>query len=125
MRPLARSVCWVTLIGSAAPSHVHAHLVVGRDGSITQPVPFDTVAWHAGRSSYKGPPGVNHFSIGIEMDGPGRMKESRPGYVKSWFNTEYSIAEHEIAYVSTPDHGSGWWIPFTSLIRSLLSSIKY
>jgi len=34
---------------SAKPS---AHLVIGRDGSITQLVPFNVVAWHAGKSRW-------------------------------------------------------------------------
>ncbi|WP_303182221.1 N-acetylmuramoyl-L-alanine amidase, partial [uncultured Butyricimonas sp.] len=29
-----------------------AHLVIGREGKIIQLVPFDTEAWHAGRSWY-------------------------------------------------------------------------
>src|SRR5690606_37420935 len=30
---------------------VSAHLVIDRDGTVTQLVPFDRVAWHAGESS--------------------------------------------------------------------------
>jgi N-acetylmuramoyl-L-alanine amidase len=49
-------------------SKASAHLVIGRDGKITQLVPFDTIAWHAGNSSYKGRVGLNSYSIGIEID---------------------------------------------------------
>ena len=31
-----------------------AHLVIGRQGELFQLVPFDTEAWHAGRSCYGG-----------------------------------------------------------------------
>src|SRR3712207_3108466 len=49
-------------------SGVSAHLVVGRGGELFQLVPFDTVAWHAGASAWKGRTGLNRYSIGIEID---------------------------------------------------------
>ena len=45
-----------------------AHLVIAADGAITQLMPFDMVAWHAGKSTYQGRSGFNKFSIGIEID---------------------------------------------------------
>ncbi len=48
---------------------VSAHLLIERDGAITQFVNFEDRAWHAGRSSYLGREAVNDFSIGIEMEG--------------------------------------------------------
>jgi N-acetylmuramoyl-L-alanine amidase len=65
-----------------------AHLVVGRDGSLTQLVPFDTVAWHAGKSAYDGRVGLNAYSLGIEIDNAGRL-ESQGGKYLSWFGREY------------------------------------
>lgn len=53
---------------SRASSRASAHVVVGRNGSIDQIIPFNKKAWHAGRSSYKGKSNVNGFSIGIEID---------------------------------------------------------
>ena len=53
-----------------------AHLVVDTDGSVTQMVPFDTVAWHAGPSSFNGRTGYNFFSIGIEIVNKGWLKKS-------------------------------------------------
>lgn len=44
-----------------------AHAVIDRDGSLVQCVPFDTVAWHAGRSQWKGIVGLNGHAIGIEL----------------------------------------------------------
>ena len=44
-----------------------AHLVIDRDGTVIQCVPFDTVAWHAGRSRWKDIAGLNRHSIGIEL----------------------------------------------------------
>src|SRR5688500_7422869 len=41
-----------------------AHLLIGRDGRITQFLPFNKVAFHAGRSQWKGLVNLNLFSIG-------------------------------------------------------------
>jgi len=48
---------------------VSAHLLIKRDGSIIQFVPFDKRAWHAGESSFNGQDNCNDFSIGIELEG--------------------------------------------------------
>ena len=48
---------------------VSCHLLIRRDGSITQYVPFHRRAWHAGVSSYCGKNACNDFSIGIELEG--------------------------------------------------------
>lgn len=60
-------------------SKASAHVVIGRSGSITQIVPFNTVAWHAGKSSFGGRSGYNQFSIGIELDNPGRLSRTEGG----------------------------------------------
>ena len=52
-----------------ASLRVSAHLCIFRDGSITQYVPFDRRAWHAGLSCYEGRERCNDFSIGIELEG--------------------------------------------------------
>ena len=46
-----------------------AHLVIGREGTVWQLLPFHLAAWHAGLSHYQGRRGVNRFSIGIELEG--------------------------------------------------------
>lgn len=48
---------------------VSSHLLIRRDGAVTQYVPFDRKAWHAGRSSFEGRAECNEFSIGIELEG--------------------------------------------------------
>lgn len=48
---------------------VSAHVLIGRDGTVTQYVPFDKRAHHAGVSSYRGREACNDFSIGIELEG--------------------------------------------------------
>ena len=48
---------------------VSSHLLIERDGRLTQFVPFNMRAWHAGQSCFEGREGCNDFSIGIEMEG--------------------------------------------------------
>ncbi len=48
---------------------VSSHLLIDREGRLTQYVPFDKRAWHAGKSSYAGCENCNDFSIGIELEG--------------------------------------------------------
>ncbi len=48
---------------------VSAHLLIDRQGRLTQYVPFSRKAWHAGQSCHGGRENCNDFSIGIELEG--------------------------------------------------------
>ena len=48
---------------------VSAHLLIRRDGSLVQFVPFTERAWHAGDSCFRGRTQCNDYSIGIELEG--------------------------------------------------------
>jgi N-acetyl-anhydromuramoyl-L-alanine amidase len=48
---------------------VSAHVLIDRDGVVTQFVSFDHRAWHAGVSEFQGRKKCNDFSIGIELEG--------------------------------------------------------
>ncbi len=48
---------------------VSSHLFIDRAGCITQFVPFDRRAWHAGVSSHRGRRGCNDYAIGVELEG--------------------------------------------------------
>jgi N-acetylmuramoyl-L-alanine amidase len=61
-----------TLINRATKAS--AHLVIDRDGTVTQLAPFNVVTWHAGVSKWKGRSGCNSFSIGIELVNCGPVK---------------------------------------------------
>lgn len=52
-----------------AALQVSAHLLIDRDGKVTQYVPFHQRAWHAGQSEFRGRCNCNDFSIGIELEG--------------------------------------------------------
>jgi N-acetylmuramoyl-L-alanine amidase len=65
-----------------------AHIVLGRDGDITQLAPFNIKTWHAGVSQWNGLVGMNSYSIGIEMDNAGPLKKIGNSYV-AWFGSDY------------------------------------
>jgi len=52
-----------------AHNRVSSHVLIRRDGELTQYVSFGERAWHAGRSAYRGRQECNDFSVGIELEG--------------------------------------------------------
>lgn len=48
---------------------VSSHLFINRQGELTQYVPLNKRAWHAGESEFCGRKVCNDFSIGIELEG--------------------------------------------------------
>ncbi len=65
-----------------------AHVVVDYDGSITQLVPFDEIAWHAGVSAWGERTGFNKYSLGIEIVNPGNLTPVGDMY-QAWYGTLY------------------------------------
>jgi N-acetylmuramoyl-L-alanine amidase len=51
----------------ARPLRVSAHYVLAEDGAVYRLVPEECVAWHAGRSHWRGRDLLNGSSIGIEI----------------------------------------------------------
>lgn len=64
-----------------------AHLIIGKKGEVIQLAPFDTITWHAGRSSWQDRSGLNAYSIGIEIDNAGQLEQREEGYY-TWFGTQ-------------------------------------
>ena len=87
---------------------VSAHIVIDLNGAVTQLVPFDKIAWHAGKSRHKDRVGLNKYSIGIEIVNAGRLSKSGSQYL-SWFGKTYKVedvvkARHRNESVSTYWH---------------------
>lgn len=82
-----------------------AHIVIEIDGSITQMVPLDRKAFHAGQSAWGGRVFCNSFSIGIEIVNPGRLDADGMSWFKQRFDGSLARA--------TSAHGSGRWLPYT------------
>ncbi len=87
-----------------------AHLVIDRDGTITQFAPFNVVTWHAGISKWDGLVGMNKFSIGIELVNGGRLVRSGTSWIcavdkKAVPENEVIIARHK-----NENHEAGWHV---------------
>jgi AmpD protein len=59
---------------------VSSHLVVQRDGAVTQYVSFTDRAWHAGTSFFQGREACNDFSVGVELEGTDTLEYEAPQY---------------------------------------------
>jgi N-acetylmuramoyl-L-alanine amidase len=92
---LESSVSWL----KTPQAKASAHIVVGKSGNIVQLVPFNTKAWHAGSSKWKGRSGMNHFSIGIEIDNGGLLEKRADGFYthfgKRIDNSQVVLAPHK------------------------------
>lgn len=95
-----------------------AHVVVERDGTITQMVPFNKRAFHAGQSSWQKKQFCNSFAIGIEIVNPGMMEKrgEEACLIYRDKNSERIVSRFPIAQcqeVKTKAHGHGWCLPYT------------
>jgi N-acetylmuramoyl-L-alanine amidase len=86
---------------------VSAHVVIDTDGSLTQMVPFNMVAWHAGKSRHLDRKGLNKYSIGIEVVNAGRLNRSGSVFV-SWFGREYGMDKVMKAVHRNEDVSTFW-----------------
>lgn len=85
-----------------------AHLVIDRDGSVTQMVPFNRVAWHAGRSTWVGLTGLNAFSIGIELVNAGKLAQNGAGQWVNWANNVIPAADVVVLTHKNETSPAGW-----------------
>lgn len=110
LRPFS-SVEW--FCSPACPTS--AHIVVERDGTITQMVPFDRKAAHAGESSWNGRRYCNGFSIGIEIVNPGRLVDNRDGTASPSFDrrTRWAVDGVQIVEAESAHHKRGLWLAYT------------
>lgn len=102
-RSARSSIAWLTDRASRAS----AHLVIARDGTPTQLVPFDRVAWHAGQSRWEGLTGLNAHALGIELDNAGILTR-RGGKWRAWFGGEYPDDEVVEAVHKHETESRGW-----------------
>lgn len=84
-----------------------AHIVIARDGTITQQVAFNRVAWHAGESRWQDLIGLNRYSIGIELDNAGRLTRQGTNW-RAWFGGAYGDEDVVVAAHKHESAPSGW-----------------
>lgn len=100
---------------------VSAHLVIARDGQIFQMVDFKTQAWHAGKSKYKSKNGLNGYSIGIELDNVGILKQHNNRYY-AWFGRR--IPEVQVVELVNPQTGfKAFWQTYTEIQLNTLKDV--
>ena len=104
-------IAWLT----NPAAKVSAHVVVSRQGKITQLVPFNVVAWHAGQSQWKGLKFMNSYAVGIEIDNPGKLQKVSDGVYKNEIctidtNKDPSL---KVEYAKTNAHGAGYWLHYS------------
>ena len=92
-------------------SNVSAHFVIARDGRVTQLVPLDRAAWHAGISKwvYQGEQrrDVNDFSVGVELCNAGPVFRSG-----SWLSVNLGGRMQSYRGADPVEAGGGLWEPF-------------
>jgi N-acetylmuramoyl-L-alanine amidase len=89
-------------------SNASAHLVIDRDGTITQMVPFNRRAWHAGESKWGELSDVNSYSIGIEIVNAGKLRKRTDGTWLTW--SKHSVPDDEVTLAThkNEQQETGW-----------------
>ena len=111
------------------------HVLITRDGALTQYVPFGERAWHAGVSEYRTRTGCNDFSIGIELEGCDATPYTDAQYAAlsellavllnayPSLAPEHIVGHSDIAPGRKTDPGPAFeWPRLRSLLRARLSS---
>jgi N-acetylmuramoyl-L-alanine amidase len=87
-----------------------AHLVIDRDGAVTQMRAFNRSTWHAGKSSWNELEGMNAFSLGIELVNAGKLKKTDAGEWVNWAGNRIPAAEVIVATHKHETSPAGWHI---------------
>lgn len=103
-----------------------AHIVVGESGEMVQLVPFNHIAWHAGKSHFNGLSSFNHFSIGIELVNPGKLVKVGDVY-RAWFGKEYP--HNRVVTTMSPEndkdeHWCSYPVPQLKALKKLILLLK-
>ena len=89
-------------------SKASAHLIIDRDGSIVQMVPFNRKAWHAGESSWGNLNGINQHSIGVELVNAGKLQRTGGSQWVNWSKRTVPSSEVTVARHKNETTEAGW-----------------
>lgn len=98
-----------------------AHLVVDRDGAITQMVPFNRRAWHAGESRWGELSDLNTYSIGIELVNAGKLSQRADGTWQNWSKKAIPASEVTLAKHKNEASEHGWHEYTTAQIEATIA----
>ena len=102
---------------AASGAKVSAHIVMDRNGELTQMVPFNCLAAHAGPSQYQGVQMLNGHSIGIEIVNIGWARKRSDGRLVDSYENVVPERLDPDSWIAAPHPrvGSGmlYWQPFT------------
>ena len=90
-----------------------AHVVVGRDGEVIQLVSFKEIAWHAGRSRWKGRTGLNQYSIGIEIVNAGPLTKHADNHYRTHFGKVISDPAEVVIAAHKHQRETRYWHNYT------------
>ena len=114
-----------TFKSQSASGRTSAHLVIDHDGKITQMVPFDRVAWHAGASRWRGHDGINQHAVGIEVVNWGKLSRTGGGGWVSWTGASVPASRVMLApHKHFPGQEHGWEIFDEAQIEALIAACR-
>ena len=105
---------------STDPVQASVHIVIGRGGELTQIVPLNRVAWHAGESRWGNLNGMNQHTIGIELSNAGLVKKDVAGEFRTWWGAKIPQAEVIEAHHERGGPLVGWHTYTSEPIETLL-----
>jgi N-acetylmuramoyl-L-alanine amidase len=121
MTPVAIVDHYTAGYNAASAAHVFkttvvaAHVIIDRNGSITQMVPFNRICNHAGPSKYKELSMLNNHAIGIEFVNIGFLKKQGGNYIDAYKGV-YPRDTSSLVAAKHSRVGSEtyYWEPYTS-----------
>jgi N-acetylmuramoyl-L-alanine amidase len=104
-----------------------AHVVIDRDGTVTQLAPFDYATFHAGRGVWRGVSGLNRHSVGVELVNRGRVRRKNGGWVDIFGGavpaSEVEVSGDSVGWQSYPDVQVRRTVEVLRLLRAAYPSI--
>ena len=89
-------------------AQVSAHILIDRNGTITQFAPFNIKTWHAGRSSWGALAGLNGHSIGIELVNAGKLMKNDNAWYSPLDRKKIPITQVLYAMHKNEQRAEGW-----------------